>query len=127
GRDARRGDGASEAGRGLRAPGHENIFVLGDAGNLQPAQAANSDTQTRHLMTQFDSYFRGGPVKPYVFDADKTQVAFTIGRDRGTGQVGSWQIWSILIWFLKGRHLGTNGADAYARGDTGAMGRAWPK
>ncbi|KAI0442644.1 putative FAD binding protein [Xylaria telfairii] len=119
--------GCLKQGADLRVSGHKNIFVVGDAGNLQPAQAANSDTQTRHLMTQFSSYFGGGPIKPYVFEADKTQVALTIGRDRGTGQVGSFQLWSILIWFLKGRYLGTNTADAYAKGDAGGMGKAWPK
>ncbi|KAI0457038.1 putative FAD binding protein [Xylaria acuta] len=119
--------GCLRQGSDLRATGHKNIFVLGDAGDLQPAQAANTDTQTRHLMTQFNSYFKGEPIQPYVFDNNKTQVAFTIGRDRGTGQVGSWQVWSILIWFLKGRHLGTNTADTYARGDAGGLGRAWPK
>lgn len=119
--------GCLRQGADLRVAGHKNVFVVGDAGNLQPAQAANTDTQTRHLMTQLNSYFEGGSVKPYVFDADKTQVALTIGRDRGTGQVGSLQLWSILIWFLKGRYLGTNTAGAYAKGDAGGMGRAWPK
>ncbi|KAI1753366.1 putative FAD binding protein [Xylaria castorea] len=123
----RAASGCLRQGEDLRAPGHKNIFVLGDAGDLQPAQAANTDTQTRHLMTQFNSYFGGGAIQPYVFDNDKTQVAFTIGRDRGTGQVGSWQVWSVLIWFLKGRHLGTNTAGAYASGDAGGFGKAWPK
>ncbi|TRX89076.1 hypothetical protein FHL15_009993 [Xylaria flabelliformis] len=123
----RAASGCLRQGEDLRVPGYKNIFVLGDAGDLQPAQAANTDTQTRHLMTQFNSYFRGEAIQPYVFDNSKVQMAFTIGRDRGTGQAGSWQIWSILIWFLKGRHLGTNTADAYARGDAGGMGRAWPK
>ncbi|KAI0552630.1 putative FAD binding protein [Xylaria curta] len=123
----RAASGCLRQGEDLRVPGYKNIFVLGDAGDLQPAQAANTDAQTRHLMTQFNSYFRGEALQPYVFDNSKVQMAFTIGRDRGTGQAGSWQIWSILIWFLKGRHLGTNTADAYARGDVGGMGRAWPK
>ncbi|RWA04152.1 hypothetical protein EKO27_g10949, partial [Xylaria grammica] len=104
-----------------------SLFILGDAGNLQPAQAANTDTQTRHLMTQLGAYFSGGPIKPYTFDPNQVQLALTIGRDRGTGQVGSWKLWSILVWFLKGRHLGTDGADAFAKGDAGGMGRAWPK
>ncbi|KAI0967426.1 putative FAD binding protein [Xylaria arbuscula] len=114
-------------GKDLRAPGYKNVFVIGDIGNLQPAQAAHTDAQTRHLMTQFNSYFSDKSVEPYAFDPDKIQLALTIGRDRGTGQVGSWRLWSILVWFLKGRHLGTNTADTYARGDSGAMGKAWPK
>ncbi|KAJ2986043.1 hypothetical protein NUW58_g5220 [Xylaria curta] len=119
--------GSLKQGADLRAPGYANIFVLGDAGDLQPPQAVNADTQTRHLMTQLHSYFGGEPIKPYVFDPEKTQMALTIGRDRGTGQIGSWQPWSLLIWFLKGRHLGTNNAGEYAKGDAGTMGKAWPK
>jgi NADH dehydrogenase FAD-containing subunit len=111
----------------LRAPGHANVFVLGDAGDLQPAQAAYTDAQARHLMTQFDAYFADEQIKPYVFDVGKTQIALTTGRDRGTGQVGSWQPWSILIWYLKGRHLGTDHSASYARGESGSMGRSWPK
>jgi NADH dehydrogenase FAD-containing subunit len=118
--------GCLKQGTDLRAPGYKNVFVVGDAGNLQPAQAANTDEQVRHLMTQFDPYFSGRQVKLYVFDPNKTQMALTIGRDRGTGQVGSWQVWSILVWFLKGRYLGTNIAKEYAKGITGGMGRAWP-
>ncbi|KAI3324939.1 putative apoptosis-inducing factor [Xylariaceae sp. AK1471] len=118
--------GRLKQGTDLRAPGYKNVFVVGDAGNLQPPQAANTDEQVRHLMTQFDSYFSGQQIKLYVFDPNKTQMALTIGRDRGTGQVGSWQIWSILVWFLKGRHLGTDTAKDYARGRAGGMGRAWP-
>ncbi|KAI1424410.1 putative FAD binding protein [Xylaria sp. FL1777] len=119
--------GCLKQGKDLRAPGYKNVFVIGDVGDLQPAQAAHTDAQTRHLMTQFNSYFSGEPIKPYVFDPDKVQLALTVGRDRGTGQVGSWRLWSILVWFLKGRHLGTDTADAFARGNAGGMGKAWPK
>ncbi|TGJ87912.1 hypothetical protein E0Z10_g813 [Xylaria hypoxylon] len=108
--------GCLKQGADLRAPGYKNASA-----------AANVDTQIRHLMTQFNSYFSGQPIKPYVFDANQVQLALTIGRDRGTGQAGSWKLWSFLVWYLKGRHLGTDGADGFARGDTGGMGRAWPK
>ncbi|KAI0534621.1 putative FAD binding protein [Xylaria digitata] len=119
--------GCLKQGNDLRAPGYKNIFVLGDAGNLQPAQAANTDTQTRHLMTQFNAYFSDGEIRPYTFDPNRVQLVLTIGRDRGTGQAGSLKLWSPLVWYLKGRHLGTDSADAYARGDSGGMGGAWPK
>ncbi|KAI1308877.1 putative FAD binding protein [Xylaria venustula] len=119
--------GYLKQGKDLRAPGYKNVFVVGDIGNLQPAQAAHTDAQTRHLMTQFNAYFSDKSTEPYTFDPDKIQLALTIGRDRGTGQVGSLRLWSILVWFLKGRHLGTNNSDTYARGDAGAMGKAWPK
>ncbi|KAI0909059.1 putative FAD binding protein [Ustulina deusta] len=120
-------DGRLKQGADLRAQGYKNVFVIGDVGDLQPPQGVHADAQTRHLMTQLGSYFSGEPIKPYAFDPDKVELALTIGRDRGTGQAGSLRLWSLLVWFLKGRHLGTDTADAFARGDAGGMGRAWPK
>jgi len=109
----------------LRTPGYDNVFVLGDVGDLQPARAAHADAQVRHLIKQFTAYFAGRPMKPYVFDANRLQMALSLSRDYGTGQAGSWQIWGYLVWYLKSRHLGTDQAAAYARGKVG-LGRPWP-
>ncbi|KAK5627088.1 hypothetical protein RRF57_002803 [Xylaria bambusicola] len=48
-------------------------------------------------MTQLNAYFSGEPTKPYTFDPSKVQLAISIGRDRGTGQLGSWRLWSFLV------------------------------
>ncbi|KAI0388964.1 hypothetical protein F5Y17DRAFT_450919 [Xylariaceae sp. FL0594] len=110
----------------LRTPGYDNIFVLGDVGDLQPPQAAHTDAQVRHLMKQLTAYFDGLPIKPYVFEPDKVQLALSLGRDHGTGQAGHWQIWGYIIWYFKSRHLGTDQAAAYAKGKVGGLGRPWP-
>ncbi|KAI0157670.1 putative apoptosis-inducing factor [Xylariaceae sp. FL1272] len=110
----------------LRAPGYKNIFILGDAGHLQAPQAVHAGNQTRHLMTNFKSYFSSGEVKPYPVD-NKPMIALTLGRDRGAGQMGSWGLPSILVWFLKGRTLGTDKIESYAKGLTDGLGSAWPK
>lgn len=110
----------------LRAPGYDNVFVLGDAGNLQTSQAANSEPQLRHFMKQLDAYLQTGKVaEEYKFDANKVMIGLTIGRDRGTGQMGSMKPWSWVVWALKGRHIGTNYSAAYAAGLKGSNG-AWP-
>ena len=103
------------------------VFVLGDVGNLQPPQAVHADAQVRHLMTQLDSYFSGEPIKPYIFDSDKVLLALSLGRDRGTAQAGSLRLPSILVWWVKSRYLGTNYFEAYAKGNVGGAGKAWPK
>ncbi|KAI1375133.1 FAD/NAD(P)-binding domain-containing protein [Hypoxylon crocopeplum] len=107
----------------LRAPGHANIFVIGDAGSLQPPQAIYADAQARHLMGQFSSYFASGSVSHYAPSSrdaktgeEKVQYGVTIGPDRGTGQMGGLQLPSLVIWWFKGRHIGTNYAAEYAAG-----------
>ncbi|KAI1215043.1 FAD/NAD(P)-binding domain-containing protein [Annulohypoxylon truncatum] len=108
----------------LRSPSHPNIFVLGDAGALQPPQAVYAEQQTRHLMQQFDSYLASGAVEPYVVDS-KVTYGVTIGPDRGVGQVGYFQIPSLLIWWMKGRYLGTDRAGNWPA--VGSTSGAWPK
>ncbi|KAI4862195.1 FAD/NAD(P)-binding domain-containing protein [Hypoxylon rubiginosum] len=111
----------------LRARGHRNVFVLGDAGSLEPAQAVTAEAQARHLMKQFRTYLAGGTIETYYTPAkDKVMFGLTVGPDRGTGQVGTFQPPSLLIWWLKGRYLGTNHAANYAAG-IGSSNGAWPK
>ncbi|XXG99949.1 hypothetical protein Hte_006290 [Hypoxylon texense] len=111
----------------LRARDYQNIFVLGDAGSLEPAQAVAAEAQARHLMKQFRAYLAGGSVETYYTPAkDKVMFGLTIGPDRGTGQIGTFQPPSLLIWWLKGRYLGTNHAANYAAG-IGSSNGAWPK
>jgi hypothetical protein len=51
--------------------------------------------------------------------------AATLGTNKGTGQLGGWKIWSWLVWFMKGRHLGTNHAVALVKGERTAMVKDW--
>ncbi|KAI1761315.1 FAD/NAD(P)-binding domain-containing protein [Hypoxylon sp. FL1150] len=111
----------------LRAKGHDNVFVLGDAGSLEPPQVVAAEAQTRHLMKELRTYFAGGAISTYYTPAkDKIMFAATIGPSRGTGQLGTFQPPSFLIWWLKGRYLGTNHAANFAAGVASSNG-AWPK
>ncbi|KAI6086925.1 FAD/NAD(P)-binding domain-containing protein [Hypoxylon rubiginosum] len=111
----------------LRARDFKNIFVLGDAGSLEPPQAVAAEAQTRHLMKQLRTYFAGGTIETYYTpEKDKIMFAATVGPSRGTGQIGTFQPPSFLIWWLKGRYLGTNHAANFATG-IGSSNGAWPK
>ncbi|KAK7754887.1 hypothetical protein SLS62_003201 [Diatrype stigma] len=116
--------------RHLRAAGHDNVFVLGDAGDLQAPQAINAEAQLRYLMQKLNgAYLETGTVaedkeEEYKFDPDGVMIGLTIGRDRGTGQVGNFQPWSFFIWALK-RDLGASKSAQYAAGLIGFNG-AWP-
>ncbi|CAJ2507900.1 Uu.00g090860.m01.CDS01 [Anthostomella pinea] len=68
---------------------------------------------------------QGGKIEPHAFDDAKVQLALSIGRDCGTGQVGDMKPFSFLIWWFKSRHLGTDPGAAYAAG-VDSKNRPWP-
>lgn len=116
----------------LRARGYSNIFVVGDAGSLQIPQAVYAENQARHLMEQFRTYLSGGTMVPYYSsikdkkDKDKVFIGVLLGPNRATGQMGTFKLPSLPIWWLKGRHIGTNWAPDYVAGVKGTNG-PWPR
>lgn len=110
----------------LRAEGHANIFVVGDVGNLQRPQGVHGDAQVVHLARallekRLLGEAEGEDYKP----TEKIMLATSIGRNRGTGQLGNWRMWSWLVWMLKGRHLGTNVAEDFVRGNRTMTAKSW--
>ncbi|ETS79668.1 hypothetical protein PFICI_09521 [Pestalotiopsis fici W106-1] len=99
----------------LRAPGYDNVFVLGDAGNLQPMQGVNVEGQLRHLTKQFDAYLRGAAMDEYKFDSNKIMMGVSVGPSGGTGQFGSMKPFSFLVGMMR-KQLGTNYSKDYAAG-----------
>lgn len=99
----------------LRADEYDDIFVLGDCGSLEPDRAAVADAQAKHLIAALPRHLDGLALPEYK-PATKDMFGITLGRSRGTGQMGSFKIFSILIWYLKGRFLGTDYADHLAAG-----------
>ncbi|KAK5993202.1 Oxidoreductase ptaL [Cladobotryum mycophilum] len=99
----------------LQAKGYSNIFVLGDVGNLEPNKAALADYQTVHLIKALPIHLKGGELPEYQLNK-KDFAALTIGRSRGTGHMGSFKLFSFLIYYLKGRFLGTDKAPNIAAG-----------
>ncbi|OHE95441.1 hypothetical protein CORC01_09313 [Colletotrichum orchidophilum] len=100
----------------LRAVGHDNIFVVGDVGNLEDGYGRLADTQVQHVVKSIQAHFTGAPrPAPYVVDP-KIIAGITIGRSRATGQMGTWKLPSIMIWLFKGRYIGTDYAKEFAAG-----------
>jgi NADH dehydrogenase FAD-containing subunit len=104
----------------LRAEGHDDIFVVGDAGNLQTPQAAHTEQQTLHVVRLLEARAlaaeKEAAAVPEYKPGDKIMFAATVGRNRGTGQMGNWRLWSWIVWFAKGRYLGTNYATEITQG-----------
>ncbi|KAF9777462.1 hypothetical protein IL306_004431 [Fusarium sp. DS 682] len=99
----------------LQVEGQKNIFVIGDAGNLENSQLGLADAQAQHLMKALPIYIDGGEVPEYSPNK-KPMFAVTLGRSRATGQMGTWKMFSFVIWWVKGRYLGTDYADGWAAG-----------
>jgi NADH dehydrogenase FAD-containing subunit len=92
----------------LRAVGYEDIFVAGDVGDMEAASLMVTQTQVLHTLKSLMARFKGEP-EPEAYKPDPTVTAgITLGRSKGTGQAGNWKLPSILIWWFKGRYMGTN-------------------
>ncbi|KAM0518649.1 hypothetical protein ACHAPE_004413 [Trichoderma viride] len=101
--------------KALLAEGFDNIFVLGDVGNLEASKAGTASAQTIHLVKALPIYFNGGAMPAY--SPNTTEIsAVTLGRSRATGQMGSFKLFSYLIYYAKGRYLGTDYAHLIAAG-----------
>ncbi|EHK27436.1 uncharacterized protein TRIVIDRAFT_63189, partial [Trichoderma virens Gv29-8] len=101
--------------KSLQAKGYDNIFVLGDVGNLEDSKAGVADAQTVHLIKALPIHLKGGAMPIYT-PSTKVMVGITLGRSRGTGQMGSFKVFSFLIHYAKGRFLGTDYCHLIAAG-----------
>lgn len=99
----------------LQVKGYDNIFVLGDVGNLERSTAGVADAQVVHLIKALPIHLKGG-AKPQYTPSTKVMVGITLGRSRATGQMGSFKVFSFLIYYAKGRFLGTDYCHLIAAG-----------
>ncbi len=109
----------------LRAEGHDDIFVVGDAGNLEDTQAVHGDQQVVHLVKLLEAQLLEADAPAEYKPGDKIMFAATIGKSRGTGQMGGWRVWSWIVWFAKGRYLGTDYAPDFVKGERTLMVKSW--
>ncbi|KAG7136241.1 Oxidoreductase ptaL like protein [Verticillium longisporum] len=92
----------------FKVPGYDNLYVVGDAGDLENSTAYLAGLQVTFLSKSLHHRFTGeGKVGTYTPDP-KVVAAVTMGRSRGTGQMGTFKLPSLAVWLLKGRYLGTN-------------------
>ncbi|PNY24106.1 Apoptosis-inducing factor 2 [Tolypocladium capitatum] len=99
----------------LQAEGHANIFVVGDAGSLEASKAQAAEAQTIHLIKTLPLHLDGAALPDYHVDT-RDVYGVTLGRSRATGQMGGFKLFSFLIWYMKGRFLGTDYAPLFAAG-----------
>ena len=95
----------------LKAEGYDNIFVVGDAGNLESQTAVTINNQLGEIVRGLQARLTGksAPAPEYK-PANKTVFAVSIGKNGGIGQLGNWKLFSLMVWFAKARTLMTEKA-----------------
>lgn len=88
----------------LRQPDFNNIFIVGDAANVQPATAAKLLDHLTYMKKQLVPYLKGEPLADYIIN-ESIGMAVALGPKRGTGQFGNWRLFSLLVWWVKSRTL----------------------
>lgn len=108
----------------LKVEGHDNIFVVGDVGNLQPATAKTIEEQLAHLAKALPAHLAGQKLPPYKIDT-KVMFAVSLGRNGGIGQLGTFKLFSMVVKYAKAKHLGTDYAGDYAAGKRTIQIKSW--
>ncbi|KAL1889432.1 hypothetical protein Sste5346_008916 [Sporothrix stenoceras] len=133
----------------LQVEGYDNLFVAGDASNLQFPSLKNANDQITVLAPTMQTYLKNwaashpagaktngngnGASAPAAGAAalkeynggHTTILAVSTGPAGGTGQVGSFKMFSLMVWMFKARFLGTDKAADYANGKRIMMDSNW--
>ncbi|QYS95258.1 Pyr_redox_2 domain-containing protein [Trichoderma simmonsii] len=80
----------------LQVEGHPNIFVVGDAGSLEPNRAAHTESQATHFIKNLSTILSGGQMLEYSLSSRKF-YGFTLDRSRATGQMGKCKKFCLLV------------------------------
>lgn len=96
---------------------NNNIWGIGDVGNIEPKQLTVTDAQIIYLAKALhaelvDEEDRVEEYKP----GDKTMVFVTLGKGYATGQIGGWRVWGWIVSWAKGRKLFVDTARGYVEG-----------
>ncbi|KAI9164155.1 putative amid-like mitochondrial oxidoreductase protein [Paramyrothecium foliicola] len=90
----------------LRVTGTTNVWALGDVANVEIKQAMKINNQVPHLVKNLDAVLSGRAdglldYKP----SPKVMVFVTMGKKKGTGQMGGFKAFSWLVSTVKGPTL----------------------
>jgi NADH dehydrogenase FAD-containing subunit len=88
----------------LQAQGYPDIFVAGDVGSLESAKVYQADLQANHVAKALQQAILGATVPEYKL-LSMDGMGVTLGRSKAVGQMGTWRVPGIMIWYLKGRTM----------------------
>ncbi|KAH7156698.1 hypothetical protein EDB81DRAFT_787716 [Dactylonectria macrodidyma] len=101
----------------LRVTGLDNVWGVGDAGNLEPKQLIYAERQALHLADNLGAVLTGNSdsvkeLRPVV----TPQVFVTLGKKKGTGQYNWVKVPSFVVNVAKGKTLFTEKASGLIAG-----------
>jgi NADH dehydrogenase FAD-containing subunit len=105
----------------LQAEGHPDIFVVGDVGSLEINRLMMAEAQATHLFKALPEHIQRGTAIPEYKPDTKNAFLITVGPSKGTGQMGTWKLPSIMVWMFKCRTMMTEVVEGWARGKRGSM------
>lgn len=113
-------DGNLNLDKTMRVKGTDNIYGIGDIGNLEVKQLTVTDAQIIYLADTLDKVLTGqsSEVKEYKPSA-KLMVFIALGKKYGAGQIGGWSLTGLFSWlvtYVKGRYLFVDTAPDYVNG-----------
>lgn len=109
-------DGNVKQDENMRAVGTENIWGIGDVGNIEPKQLTVTDNQIIYLATALDAALTGSTVPSPYQPMNKKMIFLSLGRKMATGQIGNWKLFGFMVSYVKGRKLFVDTAEGYVGG-----------
>ncbi|RDW91953.1 hypothetical protein BP5796_01347 [Coleophoma crateriformis] len=99
----------------LRVKNADSIWAAGDVIDLQRSQVMLTEAQGKALAKNLDLHLKGKDLVWYKTDGSPT-LAVTMGRSKATGISGSMKIPGVVLWWFKGRKMGTDMLPKYVTG-----------
>lgn len=101
----------------MRVSGTQNVWGIGDVGNIEAKQLTVTDAQIIYLSNVLDSVLteKEDHVKDYK-PSPKTMVFVSLGKKFAIGQIGDWRLWGWMVSYVKGRKLFVDTAQGYVSG-----------
>jgi len=90
----------------LRVKNIENVWAAGDIVDIEPSQVMYAEKQAAALAKNLDLVLKGKEPVAYKYGGGRT-IGITLGRSKATGRSGNMKLPSLVLWWFKGRTLGT--------------------
>lgn len=97
------GGGSVRVGPTLRVRGLDDVWALGDAADVEAKVANVVEPQVVHLAANLDAVLAGtGPGVAEYKPSGRLMIFVTVGKKKGTGQMGWFKVPGFLVAMVKG-------------------------
>jgi NADH dehydrogenase FAD-containing subunit len=101
----------------LRVRGLNNVWAAGDVSDVENKQAIKAGAQSKHVYSNLEAVLTGNEAGVTAYKPSAMPMIFvTMGKKKGTGQLGGFKPFSMMVSYIKGRTLFVEKAPAVAAG-----------